>query len=67
MTANGQDCSRRRTRDELHQLVLHAGNELLLEEGLGTGDEHLTSKQDFERLEATSGVRVTNASVIGRI
>jgi hypothetical protein len=67
VTASGHDRSRRRTRDELHQLVLHVGIELLLEEGLGTGAEHLTFKRVFERLAATSGVRVTNASVIGRI
>ena len=57
----------RRSRKELRRLLVEAGTELLLEEGLGTGAEHLTFKRVFERLESTTGVRVTNASVIGRI
>ena len=58
---------RRRTRAELRALLLDAGVEVLLEEGLGTGAEHLTFKRVFDRVAATSGFRVTNASVIGRI
>jgi hypothetical protein len=61
------DRSQRRSRAELHDLLVDAGRDILLEEGLGTGAEHLTFKRVFERLEAESGVRVTNASVIGRI
>ncbi len=57
----------RRTRDELRDLLVSAGVELLVEEGLGTGAGHLTFKRVFEWLELTTGVRVTNASVIGRI
>jgi hypothetical protein len=41
--------------------------EVLRQDGLGTGAEHLTFKRVFEQVAATSGVRVTNASVIGRI
>jgi hypothetical protein len=58
---------RRRTREELGELVLGAGVDLALEEGLGTGADHLTFKRVFERLEDRTGIRVTNASVIGRI
>ncbi len=57
----------RRTREELHDLVLTAGREVLLSEGLGTGAEHLTFKRVLAHLEGTQGIRVTNASVIRRI
>ncbi len=57
----------RRTREELHDLVLTAGREVLLSEGLGTGAEHLTFKRVLAHLEGTRGIRVTNASVIRRI
>ena len=48
-------------------LLLDADVEVLRQDGLGTGAEHLTFKRVFEQVMATSGVRVTNASVIGRI
>ncbi len=57
----------RRTREELHDLVLAAGCEVLLSEGLGTGAEHLTFKRVLAHVESTQGIRVTNASVIRRI
>jgi hypothetical protein len=57
----------RRTRDELRDLVLEAGRDLLMSEGLGTGAEHLTFKRVLAHVEETTGVRVTNASVIRRI
>lgn len=57
----------RRTRQELRRLLLEAGAQVLLEEGLGTGAEHLTFKRVYDKLEAMAGVRITNASVIGRI
>jgi len=57
----------RRSRGELRQMVLAAGREVLLSEGLGTGAEHLSFKRVLTHVAATTGVRVTNASVIGRI
>ncbi len=43
------------------------GRAILLEEGLGTGAESLTFKRVFDRLQADTGTRVTNASVIRRV
>jgi hypothetical protein len=57
----------RRPREELRDIVLEAGRDLLLSEGLGTGAEHLSFKRVFAHVDATRGIRVTNASVIGRI
>ncbi|MBV8462367.1 MAG: hypothetical protein JO368_03680, partial [Acidimicrobiales bacterium] len=57
----------RRSREELRELLVNAGVELLIDEGLGSGAGHLTFKRVFEWLEQNAGVRVTNASVIGRI
>jgi hypothetical protein len=61
------DPGRRRSRIELRELLLEAGIQVLREDGLGTGAEQLTFKRVFDLLAATEGVRVTNASVIGRI
>jgi hypothetical protein len=57
----------RRTRAELRTLLIDAALEVLRQDGLGTGAEQLTFKRVFDRVAATSGIRVTNASVIGRI
>lgn len=46
---------------------MEAGREVLLSEGLGNGVEHITFKRVLAHLEATRGLRVTNASVIRRI
>jgi len=57
----------RRSREDLRRLLVSAGLDLLVEEGLGSGAGHLTFKHVFDALERKTGVRVTNASVIGRI
>ena len=57
----------RRTRAELRALLIDAALEVLRQDGLGTGAEQLTFKRVFERVAAETGIRVTNASVIGRI
>jgi hypothetical protein len=62
------DASRpRRSRAELRQLLLDAGRSILEEEGLAVGAGDLTFKRVFEHVESTTGVRLTNASVIRRV
>jgi hypothetical protein len=55
------------TREELRLLLLDTGRTLLIEEGLGTGIDTLTFKRVFERVEADTGRRISNASVIRRV
>ena len=57
----------RRSRQELKELLVKTGLEILFEDGLGTGAETLTFKRVFDRVEEEEGFRVSNASVIGRI
>lgn len=57
----------RRSREELRALLIAAGRALLEEEGLAVGAGGLTFKRVFGHVEATTGVRLTNASVIRRI
>jgi hypothetical protein len=57
----------RLSREELRALLLTAGRSILLEEGLGTGADALNFKIAFDRVEAETGVKLSNASVIGRV
>lgn len=57
----------RRTKEEIRALLLDAGRSLLMEDGLGIGAAGVTFKRAFERVEATTGARLTNASVIRRV
>jgi hypothetical protein len=57
----------RRKRAELRELIITAGREILRSEGLGNGAERLTFKRVFDHLEISEDIKVTNASVIGRI
>ncbi len=54
-------------RDELRSLLLETGRTLLIEEGMGSGVDNLTFKRVFERVEADTGRRISNASVIRRV
>ena len=56
----------RRAREELRELVVAAGMAILAEDGLRTGAD-LTFKRVFARVEADTGIRLTNASVIRRV
>jgi hypothetical protein len=58
---------RRRSRAELRSILIAAGSAILIEEGLTNGVGDLTLTQAYDRLAERHGIRVTNASVIGRI
>jgi hypothetical protein len=57
----------KQSRDELRALLLDTGRNILRTEGLGSGAEGLTFKRVFDRVEADTGLRLTNASVIKRV
>jgi hypothetical protein len=57
----------RRSKEELRQLVMDAGRKVLAEEGLGLGAGEVTFKRVLDRVEADTGIRLTNASVIRRV
>src|SRR3974390_3770121 len=59
--------STRRDREELRSTLVEEGREILLTEGLKAGSSSLTFKRVFDRVEAKSGRRITNPSVIRRI
>jgi hypothetical protein len=46
---------------------LATGQSILLEEGLGTVADALNFKRVFDRVESETGIRLSNASVIGRV
>ena len=58
---------RRRTREETRELVIGAALELVREHGLGVEPTTITYQRVFDHLEATSGIRVTRASVHERL
>jgi hypothetical protein len=47
--------------------MLEAGRGILEDEGIETGSNNLTFKRVFDRVQATTGVQLTNASVIRRV
>jgi hypothetical protein len=59
--------AQRLARAELRDLLLRAGTDLVLEEGLPCGFDHLTFHRVFDRIESQTGRRVTRASVYDRL
>jgi len=59
--------SKRRSREELRELVLGAALELIRDEGLGAEPTMVSYQRVFDHLERVNGVRVTRASVHERI
>jgi len=57
----------RRSQEELRTLLIDAGRSILEEEGLGIGAGDLSFKRVFADVEASTGSRITNASVIRRV
>jgi hypothetical protein len=67
MTKKKKKRQPKQTREELRSLLVQTGRLLVIEEGLGIGVETLTFKKVFDRVEAETGVRLSNASVIRRV
>ena len=65
-TAPSEPAPTRRSRSEIRALMMEAGQAILVEQGLGVGAQDLTFKRVFDRVAATHGIRLTNASVIRR-
>ena len=59
--------TKRRSREELRDLVLGAALDLIRAEGLGVEPTTVTYQRVFDHLEEREGVRVTRASVHERI
>ena len=57
----------RQSREALRDLLLGTGRTVLIEEGLGLRTDTLTFKRVFERVEADTGLRLSNASIIRRV
>ncbi len=57
----------RRSRQEIERLVVDAAVDLVESEGVGIGLEGITYTRVFRHLEATTGQRVTRASVHERV
>jgi hypothetical protein len=57
----------RQSKDDIRSLLLEAAQEILREEGLGVGTDTLTFKRVYERVEQSTGLRLTNGSVIRRV
>ncbi len=57
----------RRSRNEIERLVVDAAVDLVQAEGVGIGLEGITYTRVFRHLEATTGQRVTRASVHERV
>ena len=66
-SASGATTRKRQPKNELRQLMLDKGREILYEEGIETGSSNLTFKRVFDRVERDTGRHLTNASVIRRI
>ncbi len=65
--SSGGATRKRQPKGELRQLMLDTGRRVLEEEGIETVSSNLTFKRVFTRVEADTGRRLTNASVIRRI
>jgi hypothetical protein len=66
-SSQGERRQAKQSRQELRDLLVQAGRDILAEEGLQIGSSNLTFKRVFERVERTSGMRFSNASVIRRV
>jgi hypothetical protein len=63
----GEAAGRRRSRDDLKELVLNAGVEVLQRDGLGLSIGSLTYAKVFAYIQQTYGITISRASVHERI
>ncbi len=57
----------KQSREELRALMVKMGRLILIEDGFGVGVDTLTFKRVFERIDAETGLKLSNASVIRRV
>ncbi len=57
----------KQSREDLRALMLKMGRLVLIEDGFGVGLDTLTFKRVFERIDAETGLKLSNASVIRRV
>ncbi len=57
----------RRRKEDMAQLILKTGVEMLIERGLDGGCDHVGMGDVLAEVERTTGERITNASVYGRM
>lgn len=57
----------KQSREELRGLMVKMGRLILIEDGFGVGVDTLTFKRVFERIDAETGLKLSNASVIRRV
>jgi hypothetical protein len=57
----------RRRRQDMAQLILNTGVEMLIARGLDGGCDHVGMSDVLAEVERTTGERITNASVYGRM
>ena len=67
--STGETRSKRRwiRSEELTRMILDGAIEVLHKDGLGLSVENITFKKVFDHITETTGMRITNSSVIGRI
>lgn len=56
----------RRSPQEIASLLIEAGRDIVLSEGLGRGIENLSFKRALDRLKSTRNITLAHASIIGR-
>jgi hypothetical protein len=57
----------KQSRDEIRSLMLKTGRLILIEDGFGIGVNTITFKRVFERIDAETGIKLSNASVTRRV
>ena len=67
MTSATRLRQRKRSPQEIRELLMTAGEELALDPSTRGGLAGLTLSAVFEKIQREQGIRLTNASVLGRV